>query len=254
MRPTMEPLSIAITLFTSTAALAHTIGTGSLGDSYTLALYSWKNIQTDIRGEFVYRRTRRYEAPKFNIVGDSTGTFLSMEEYGIRDDDGRIEIVWTQESDATFVISQASRENWKCEIPGANGVLTRISKLADFRLMVIGTIPVRSLKLESLGGYSRLYIKFPGSCFALSPCNSQPDTRGQNILGTRSESIPRTEAAHLRPAVMKGSSVFPSTARVILQPQRVNWVYWDADKGFGPTLEFDGYCADPLRRSGAPTK
>jgi hypothetical protein len=44
---------------------------------------------------------------------------------------------------------------------------------------------------------------------------------------------------------MKGTTVIPVSARVIIQPQRVNWIYWDAPEGFGPTIVFEGYGAAP---------
>jgi hypothetical protein len=248
----MDPINTVIKLLMATITLAQTIGTGSLGDSYVLLLHSWRNEQTDIRGEFYYRQAKRYDAPKFTIIPAAQGSFLAVEEHGIVDEDGSVEIVASRVSRQPFPITQASRENWRCEVPGPNGPLARISKIADFKLMLVGTMPLPSRMLEILGGHSRLYLRFPGSGFALSPCTGLPDRTGQNVMGTIPGDIPRTEVVHVRPAVMKGTTVIPMSARVILQPQRVNWVYWDSERGFGPTLTFDGYCADPSRPTPAP--
>ena len=251
----MDPIHIAIKLIQATFTLSRTLGTGALGDSYELSLYSWRESQTDIRGEFYLKRSRKYEAPTLGIISPALGSFLAVEEHGLVNEDGSIEIVARNVSREPFPITRASRESWRCAVPGTGDVrLARISRTADFKLLLVARIPIASRMLDILGGHSRLHLRFPGSQFALSPCDGRPEGSGQNILGSMPGFVPRTEPIHVRPAVMKGTSVIPWSARVIVQPQRVNWTYWDAEAGYGPTIVFEGYCADPRRQAEAPTE
>ena len=241
----MDPIDLAKKLFLATFTLAQTLGNGSLGDSYSLSLHSWQNSFTTLRGEFHTSRRQKFEAPSYAIFSASRGNFLNEEEYGIADPDGTVEITWKESSDLPFTITGASRENWNCSVPGANGPLALISKVSDFRLLLVATIPKASPMLSTLGGWSRTHIRFPGSRPALSPCNSTPDWSGQNVSGRTPDGIARTESVMLQPAVMKGTTVIPLSARAIIQPARVNWIYWDAQLGFGPLIVFEGYGAAP---------
>lgn len=242
---TMDPISLARQFLTATFTLAQTIGTGSLGDTYTLSLHSWRTSYTDVRGEFYVRYTKKFETPGFAILSVSQGSFLEEDEYGILNEDGSVEIAHRDTSIAPFSITQASRENWNCDVPGINGPLAHISKMADFRLLLVGTIPKPTSTLTTLGGWARMHLRFPGSKLSFSPCTSLPDFTGQNILAAATNRFPRTEPVLIRPANMKGTTVIPVSARVIIQPQRVNWIYWDAPEGFGPTIVFEGYGAAP---------
>lgn len=242
---TMDPINLAKQLAISTFTLAQTIGTGSLGDSYSLNLHSWRSSHAELRGEYYQRSTKRFEAPGYAIFSASRGSFLEEIEYGIRDEDGSIETVHREHGSAPFSITRASRENWNCEVPGVNGPLVRISRTADFTLLLEATIPKPSRMLATLGGWSRIHLRFPDSLPALSPCTSVPDRSGQNIIGGAPGEVPRTEPIFIRPASMKGTKVMPMSSRVILRPQRVNWIYWDAPRGFGPAIVFEGYVSAP---------
>lgn len=241
----MDPLDLAKKLFMATFTLAQTIGTGSLGDSYSLNLHSWHNSSTTLRGDFHASRRQKFEAPSYAIFSASRGNFLNEEEYGIADPDGTVETTWREVDESPFTITAASREHWNCSVPGTDGPLARISKTADFKLLMVATIPKASPLLSTLGGWSRIHIRFPGSRPALSPCNSMPDWSGQNASGTTPPGIPRTESVMLRPAVMKGTTAIPLSARAIIQPSRVNWIYWDAQLGFGPKIIFEAYGSAP---------
>lgn len=63
----MDPINLAKQLAISTFTLAQTIGTGSLGDSYSLNLYSWRTSHAELRGEYYQRSTKRFEAPGYAI-------------------------------------------------------------------------------------------------------------------------------------------------------------------------------------------
>lgn len=246
----MDPLNLAMTLILYTCTMSHSLGTGALGDSYRLSLHSWRTTDACIRGEFYHRRIMKHEAPTFAIVSPPMGSFLTVEEHGLVDEDGSVEVVSSTISREPFVISRASRENWRCKVMGTDGPLALVSKTADFKLMLTATLPKRSPWLETLGGWTRLHLRFPDSIAAMSPCDSRPDASGQNLPG----SFPRTHSIWVRPAPARWSTVVPSTARAIIHPQRVNWVYWDITLGFGPDIAFECYGAAPQKPTPAPAQ
>ena len=250
----MEPINLVVTTLTYTFAMAQQVGTGSLGDTYSLNLHSWRTTRTEVRGEFYYSRTQKYESPDHAILPLPIGSFLTIEQHGLLNEDGSVEIVASRESREPFPITEASRENWRCIVPGPNGPLARISKTSDFKLRVVATMPNSSRMLETLGGWCRFHVAFPDSRLASSPCNSTPDLTGQNIFGNAPRSYPRTEPVHVRPAVTKGTPVIPWSARAVIQPQRVNWVYWDGVQGFGPMLVFECYGPAPKKPYQAPAE
>ncbi len=246
----VNPINLAMMLILQSCSLGHSLGTGSLGDTYGLSLHSWRTTEASIRGEFYHRRIMKHEAPAFAIVFPSNGSFLTVEEHGLVDADGTVEVVSSTTSREPFVISRASRENWRCEVMGSAGPLALLSKTSDFTLMLTATLPKRSPLLETLGGWTRLHLRFPDSIPALSPCDSRPDSSGQNIPGLS----PRTESIWVRPALPRWGTVPTTTARAIIHPQRVNWVYWDPILGFGPDLAFECYGAGPMKPTPAPAK
>lgn len=237
----MDPINLAKQFFVSSFSLAQAINNGALGDAYDLSLHSWRSSKTEVRGEFLTSQSQKFEAPGYSIVSASRGSFLDVKEHGIVEPDGTVEIVWTESSSEPFSITQASRENWSCEVPGMNGPLARITRIADFKLLLVATIPKPSRLVRVLGGGARVHIEFPGSCPALSPCTSMEDFSGQNLLGAYPGGVARSDSVFLTPASLKGTTVIPPGARALIHPQRVNWVYWDAPLGFGPRIVFDGY-------------
>jgi len=76
----------------ATFIMAQAIGTGSLGDFYTLSLHAWQTSETHVRGAIHTRFGKKFEAPSYAIFSASRGSFIQQEEYGIVDDDGILEL------------------------------------------------------------------------------------------------------------------------------------------------------------------
>ncbi len=212
--------------------------------TFNIELHQHHLALEESRGAYWYRFVRTYTDPGAAIIGKAPPRFTTHREAATLDNGNRGPISQS-DSHLPFPIFSVGRQNWKCSVPMPEGGSVGFTLVEDLQLRVSASIPAPSSYLSYMGGYCRLFVRYPSSEPSVSPCTSLPDVSGQNAMAKGGLGLPVDGPFFLKPAVRKPGSYLTAGSWQVFQPSRVNWEYWSSTAGFGPVIKPEAYCSAP---------